>query len=56
MPIIARLIAEVTRLAEEDSPEARAERLRLIIDELQHIRERVIAIDKRLNALERGPE
>ena len=52
MPI-ARLIAEVTKLAEEDNSEARAVRARLIVDGLKEIAERVIAAGRRLDALER---
>jgi hypothetical protein len=52
MPI-TRLIAEVTRLAEEDSAEARAVRGRLICDDLKELAERVVIAEKRLDALER---
>jgi hypothetical protein len=51
MPI-ARLISEVTKLAEEDSPEARAVRARLIADDLKEIAERLVAAEKRIDALE----
>jgi hypothetical protein len=53
MPVIARLIAEVTRLANEDSVEGKAVRLRLIIDDLKEVGERLIAVEKRMDDLER---
>lgn len=53
MPAIARLIAEGTRLANEDSVEGRAVRLRLIIDDLKEVGERLIAVEKRMDDLER---
>jgi hypothetical protein len=54
MPMqIARLIAQVLKLAEEDSPEARAVRARLIADDLKEIAERLVAAEKQIDALER---
>ncbi len=53
MPVIARLIAEVTRLADEDSAEGKAVRLRLIIDDLKEVGERLIAVERRMDDLER---
>ena len=52
-PVIARLIAEVTKLANEDSAVVRAQRLGLIIDDLREVVERIIAAERRLAALER---
>jgi ubiquinone biosynthesis protein UbiJ len=52
MPI-RRLIAEVTKLAEEDSPAARAVHVRLIVDDLKEIGDRLAAVEKRIDALER---
>jgi hypothetical protein len=50
--LVARLIAEVTKLA-EDGPELRAIRLRLIINDLAELGERLVAANRRLDALER---
>ena len=45
--------AEVLKLAEEDSPEARAVRSRLIADDPKEIAERLVAVEERIDALER---
>jgi ubiquinone biosynthesis protein UbiJ len=51
-PIITRLISEVTRLAEDNSAQAKAARLRLIVDDLTEIGDRLAAVEKRLDHLE----
>jgi hypothetical protein len=45
-PIITRLISEVTRLAEDNSAQAKAARLRLIVDDLTEIGDRLAAVEK----------